>query len=300
MRNTGVYPTGLLEVALAFAEFSFLGPQLWARNHASTQPVVGRADVNVSLTSYGKRISTVWKTIETIGMGTIRPHRLILWLDDAATVANPPASLQRLQVRGLEIRHCPDYGPHKKYFPYVNEILPEEPTRTLVTADDDVYYPTEWLAELLAAHRPGEVTAFRARVRSDGAYRSWPMCTTTEPSEKVFATGVSGVAYCPRLLHTLRARGDEFTTVCPRADDYWLHYAAVATGIPIRQVRDVPANWWEMVMKASRGLWDGDGSANDAVASQARRAWETPQYRVATTVDLLSAPATASRPSGKC
>ena len=48
------------------------------------------------------------------------------------------------------------------------------------------------------------------------------MCTTTEASESVFATGVSGVAYPPELLGALRDRGDVFAQVCPRADDYWL------------------------------------------------------------------------------
>jgi hypothetical protein len=274
MRNTGVYPADRLAWALADTGRALLRLRLRVTNHLSTEPVVGSGDTNVSLTSYGNRIATVWKTIETIGSGVVRPRRLILWLDDGDTVANPPAPLRRLQDRGLEIRHCHDYGPHKKYFPYVNEILPEESDRTLVTADDDVYYPPTWLAELLDAHRPGEVTAFRARIRSDGPYYSWPLCTTTEASEKVFATGVSGVAYTPRLLHSLKGRGDAFTRVCPKADDYWLHYAAVATGIPIRQVRDVAAYWWAMPSGSDR-LWDGTGGANDAVALQTQRAWQS-------------------------
>jgi len=276
MRNNGVLPRDPLVMAAALAELAALGPRLRARNARSTAPIVGDGAANVSLTSYGARIATVWKTIETIGAGTVKPRRLILWLDDAATVADPPMRLKRLQARGLEIRLCPDYGPHKKYFPYVEEILPDEPERTLVTADDDVYYPATWLAELLAAHRPGEVTAFRARIRSDAPYSSWPLCTTTESSDKVFATGVSGVAYPPRLLHALRDRGTEFMRVCPRADDYWLHYAAVATNTPIRQVRDVAAYWWEMVIASHRGLWDGKGTANDAIAEQTKRAWLSP------------------------
>lgn len=273
MRNIGVYPKGPLDWVFAYVEFGSMSPRLRVRNLRSADPIVGSGDANVSMTSYGKRIASVWKTIETIGLGTVKPRRVILWLDDGAAVADPPASLRRLQARGLEIRRCRDYGPHKKYFPYVNAVLPNEPERTLVTADDDVYYPPSWLAELLAAHRPHEVTAFRARIRSDAPYGSWPLCRTSEPSEHVFATGVSGVAYPPELLHTLKAHGDAFTKVCPRADDYWLHYAAVATGIPIRQVRDVAAYWWEVVLASNRGLWDGEGCANDAVAQQAQRAW---------------------------
>ncbi|TLH65811.1 hypothetical protein C1S79_16710 [Mycolicibacterium phocaicum] len=274
VRNIGIQPTDPLGWMFTFAELGTLGPRLLVRNRRSVDPIVGTGAANVSLTSYGKRISTVWQTIETIGAGTVKPHRLILWLDDRDAYLDPPATLKRLQARGLEIRHCRDYGPHKKYFPYLNEILPAEPDCTLVTADDDVYYPPGWLAELLAAHRPGEVTAFRARIRSDGPYRTWPMCTTTEASESVFATGVSGVAYPPELLGALRDRGEAFAEVCPRADDYWLHYAAVSTGIPIRQVRDVAAYFWPIVLVASRGLWDGSGTANDAIAARTRQTWQ--------------------------
>ncbi len=273
MRNTGAIPKNPIKYLPALAEFLVQEPRLRVVNHRSTAPIVGDAPANVSLTSYGARIATVWKTIETIGAGTVRPRRIILWLDDVASLANPPAALRRLCARGLELRYCRDYGPHKKYYPYVCEIFPDEPERTLVTADDDVFYPPGWLEELLAAHRPDEVTAFRARIRTDAPYRSWRTCATIEPSERVFATGVSGVAYPPRLLATLRQRGDQFADICPYADDFWLHYAAVATGVPIRQVRDTSVLWWAMPRTAARGLWDGAGTANDAIAEGTRRAW---------------------------
>ena len=271
--NTGVDPQTPAELARAFVEFGLLGPRLYLTNRQSRRPVVGAGPANVSLTTYGKRISTVWKTIETIASGTVRPRRLILWLNDAAVMADPPATLRRLQARGLEIRLCADYGPHKKYFPYVRDILPHAPDTTLVTVDDDAYYPRTWLEELLTAHRPGEVTTFRARVRNAGPYGSWPVCTRDEAPPYVFATGVSGVAYPPELLRVLRARGDAFMQVCPRADDFWLHYAAVATGVPIRQVRKTAALFWAMPVAANHGLWDKKGTANDAIAARAAAAW---------------------------
>ncbi|MDX1872735.1 hypothetical protein SBI67_11420 [Mycolicibacterium sp. 120266] len=271
--NTGTNPTNPLTWCAAVAEYTALSVQLGHVNRTSTAEIVGNADVNVSLTSYGNRIATVWRTIETIGAGTVKPRRIILWLDDAAAMAALPPSLKRLQARGLEIRRCLDYGPHKKYFPYVNEILPDEPDRTLVTADDDVYYPPNWLDELLNAHRPNQVTAFRARIRTDGPYRDWPMCATTEPSDTVFATGTSGVAYPPAVLRTLKDHGDEFAQICPRADDFWLHYAAIASGVPVRQVRATAALWWSIPVLSNHGLWDGTGDANDAIAAPTRRAW---------------------------
>lgn len=270
--NIGVTPRNPVAWCAAASEFALLNLQVRRANQSSTSPIVGDADANVSLTSYGPRIATVWKTIESIGAGSVKPRRIMLWLDDPAALADPPASLQRLQARGLEIRGCPDYGPHKKYFPYVTSILPEHPTSTLVTADDDVYYPATWLEELLAAHLPEQVTAFRARIRTDGPYRQWALCSTTKASDTVFATGTSGVAYSEPVLQALRERGDEFTTVCPRADDFWLHYATIASGLKVRQVRNTAALWWSTSL-SKEGLWDGTGRANDSIALDTRKAW---------------------------
>lgn len=272
-RNTGTRPESPLALCAALIALVLQHIRLHRTNRYSRVGVVGNADANVSLTSYGRRISTVWQAIETIGAGGVKPRRLILWLDDTAALADLPPSLKRLQARGLEIRSCADYGPHKKYFPYVNEIWPLEPARTLVTADDDVLYPANWLNDLLRVHDPNQVTAFRARIRHDGPYRTWPMCTTTAASDKVFATGTSGVAYPPAVLRALRNRGDEFTRVCPRADDFWLHYATLASGLQVRQVRQTAALWWSVPTALNRGLWDGTGSANDAIASQTRQFW---------------------------
>jgi hypothetical protein len=278
VKNNGVTPRtpigwGVLQVQVWFYS-------LWLRavNRWSRQPVTGDCDVDVSLTSFGRRIRSVWKTLETIGRGAERPRRIVLWLDDEDVVQNPPESLRRLMRRGLEIKHCADYGPHKKYFPYVME---KPPTRTLVTADDDMFYPRAWLAKLVAAHRAGEVTAYRARIRTDGSYGTWPMCTTNESSPQVFATGVSGVAYPPQLLTVLREQGDSFLSVCPRADDYWLHFAAAASDTPVRQVSDVAADWWPLRIAPS-GLWieNVKKTANDSVCEPTERAWTRSANRV--------------------
>lgn len=243
------------------------------RNRTTHESITGDNAVNVSLTSYGKRISKVWMAIESIGLGAVKPARVILWLDDEEVVANPSDPLQRLQERGLEIRHCRDYGPHKKYFPYVSEVLDAQPDVPLVTADDDVIYPVTWLSELMTAHHDEHVTAFRARIRTAAPYRTWPLCETTAPSERVFATGVSGVAYPVKVLAALRDRGDRFMSVCPRADDFWLHYAALATGTPVRQVRCEAAEWWSNLSMLASGLCRQNITANDRISSAARYAW---------------------------
>lgn len=248
---------------------------LYAVNMCSRRPIIGDCDIDVSITTYGERTRRTWRTLETIGRGTLRPRRIVLWHEDEKVVANPPRALRRLERRGLTIRLCCDYGPHKKYFPYVMERNLEGP---LVTADDDVLYPRGWLAGLVATQQHDEVLAYRAKIMSDDPYVLWPLCRSTVPSENLMATGVSGVLYPPRVLKALRQRGDEFMQVCPRADDFWLHYAAAASGVLTRQVAESAATWWP-TRPRQQGLesYNRLGGGNDAIRKAAESAWLRPR-----------------------
>jgi hypothetical protein len=222
---------------------------LMLRNRFSRSPVAsGDAGPVVSLTTYGKRAYGVYLAIESIARGNALPSRLILWVDDAAFFANLPATLLRLKRRGLEIRFCKNYGPHKKYYPYVESQ--DTFTGPLATADDDVIYPRSWLAGLLAAQRqfPGCVNCYRARVMTlhEGkiaAYRDWPLCASTAPSFRTVATGVSGVIYPRALLEDLKSAGTAFESRCPKADDLWLHVQAIRAGFHIRQIQPEPIHF---------------------------------------------------------
>lgn len=214
----------------------------------SGKSLVGSHPVVVSLTSYGARVAEVAITIESIGRGSTRPARLILWLDEQDTLDNLPSDLLRQRSRGLEIRPTEDVGPHKKYFPYVmserRHVLP------LATADDDVIYPRSWLRLLVEANRqfPTAVSCYRANivcVEGDklAPYNSWPRCRNTVASATRFATGVSGVIYPPTMLEDLARRGDAFRSTTPRADDVWLHWVALRTSRPVRQLSSRPRHF---------------------------------------------------------
>jgi hypothetical protein len=196
----------------------------------------------VTLTTHGDRVGSVHVTIESIGRGRIRPSQILLWLDDEAVYADLPTALRRQMNRGLEVRLSPNYGPHTKYFPYVAGQEGDAPP--LVTADDDVIYPSYWLQRLIEQHRqfPDAVIAYRARrilFSPDGSmrpYEEWPFSEVRGPSQANFGTGHSGVLYPAAMQSELRARGDSFMDICARADDVWLHHTAVRAGIGVRLV----------------------------------------------------------------
>jgi len=200
--------------------------------------------VDVSLTSHSGRIDLVYLTIESIARGRVLPRKITLWLNDADVVADPPGHLARLVRRGLSIRLAHNYGPHTKYYP---EICGSEPSAPLVTADDDILYPEDWLSDLIESHRanPRAIICHRAhRISFEegrlAPYRRWGACNTTNASILNFATGVSGILYPAEFLQILKERGASFVQKCPRNDDVWLHATAVGANFPVMQVRDVP------------------------------------------------------------
>lgn len=219
--------------------------EIWSLRRQSrlcSDLVTGDSDAIVSLTAYGRRVRTVYLTIESIARGTTRPRALILWLDDEDVLSSAPPELRRLVDRGLEIRYAPPLGSHKKYFPALDLAIDRNVAR-LVTVDDDVLYPRWWLKRLMdvAQSAPSAVVAYRARrvpLTSDGLapWAEWPLCRSVEPSLLHFGIGEAGIAYPQSVIRALKARGLGFLSIAPRADDVWLHSTAVSAGIPTRQV----------------------------------------------------------------
>jgi hypothetical protein len=215
----------------------------WMRlmNRFGWSPITHPGGPVVSMTTYGNRIQSVHLAIESIGQGQIRPSRVILWIDDASLVDNLPIGIRRLQKRGLEVKLCNNYGPHKKYYPYL-ESLPEVEA-PLVTADDDLLYPRYWLKRLVKAFQqfPDVVNCHRARVmvlNQDGIakYKSWELADSMKPSFCHFAGGGAGAMYPLPLQRALKQEGTAFLDCCPKADDIWLHVQALRAGYKIRQI----------------------------------------------------------------
>lgn len=214
------------------------------KNIVSSSQITGDAEVVVSLTSHGDRLSMVHLSIESIARGTVKPKRVILWLDGQDHLGPLPRPIERLKARGLEVRGSGDQvGPHTKYFPYVMSESPH--VLPLVTADDDLIYPRSWLAGLVRVYLDEGsdlIICYRAHkvlLRDDdiAPYLTWPEVSDATPSLGNFATGVSGVIYPPAILDFLRAAGKGFHKRCDKADDIWLHISALRSRVPVRQVQ---------------------------------------------------------------
>ena len=196
----------------------------------------------VSLTSYPPRYPTLHLTLRSLLAQRVRPDRLILWI--AHHDMQPlPGEVRELERHGLEIRACDDLKSFKKLIPSLEAF----PDAFIATADDDLYYPTDWLAELgeawmaepsITCHR-----AHRLMRSSDGRiapYLRWQVDVQDErahrPSADLVPTGAGGIFYPPHSLDPRVTDRSEFERLCPHGDDLWFYWCARLAGTAIRKV----------------------------------------------------------------
>jgi len=220
-------------------------------NFYSDRSILGHNDVVVSMTSYGNRIKQVHRAIESIGRGSQKPRRFILWLSTKDLNRPLPIPLERLKRRGLEVCGCEDTKSFKKFYPYVTSL---KSTYPLVTSDDDLFYPRWWLSSLLEFSNiyPDNIIAHRCKVISLkenklAPYESWEFVNQSLVfSKRFFPTSGAGVIYPFHFLRFLSRAGNDFLKCCPNADDLWLHVNSVRADILSCQTYDSPMELIQM------------------------------------------------------
>lgn len=275
----------------------FLTLYFFLRNRFASRKVFDfESDVDVSLTSYGERLKTVYLTIESIASGDDRPRSLFLFLSKEDEVSIP-TSLKRLANRGLQIIYTRDLGPHTKYYPYLEAQVNDKASHDcpgLVTADDDKIYPNTWLRELRAARKehPKSILCFRAREIKviDGQiapYKTWPLHVGPTDA-KLFLTGVSGVLYPQPFLFALKGRGLGFVESCLKADDIWLNLVALRSRTNIVQIRNEAVEFPNIPLSSRSALHKlnvGEGGNDRSISAL---------YTFEDVEMLVSAPATST------
>lgn len=190
----------------------------------------------VSLTTFGKRIMDVYLVVESIMQQTVKPNRIILWLDETEfDDSRLPVLLKRLCSRGLEIRYCPNIRSYKKIIP----TLKLAPEATIVTIDDDVVYPLDFLEKLVDAYKDDKkcVYFYRGRYidkRKKGLapYGSWKMVKTAGKRMDILPTGIGGVMYPQGCFADSVLDESTFMDLCPKADDIWLRAMTILKEYP--------------------------------------------------------------------
>lgn len=237
------------------------------------------SDLIISLTSYPGRISVVHKTVESLLNQTVRPDLVVLWLAPEQfpnKEKDLPDTLRSLIGHGLTVDWYADIRSYKKLIP----TLIKYPNATIITADDDIIYPRNMVADLLDMHkrRPMDICAHRIRKINIKHNRIMPYINwhLSERRHSIFnlfrrhsykflcGTG-AGTLYPPHSLHPDVLNADKFICLCPHQDDIWFWAMAVHNNRKIS-----PTNTGYKLSKhvinqvQSTGLWD---TVNSAVES---------------------------------
>lgn len=197
--------------------------------------------VILSLTSYPARIRTVHRTIQTLLQQSYCPDRVILWLADSQFprgMYDLPKELISLRNQGLEIQWTKDLRSYKKLIPAL-KLYPQD---IIVTVDDDILYPNDWLDNLVKAYEKNPTCIHAGRVHGIeflnpqklAPYDKWCMeIANGTSSYRNFFTGCGGCLYPPNSLHRDVLNEEVFMKLCPNGDDIWFWAMAVLSGTKV-------------------------------------------------------------------
>lgn len=196
--------------------------------------------VIISLTTFPARINTVYKTISTLLQQTIKPDRVVLWLaSEQFKDKILPENLIRLQEYGLEIKWTEkDIRSFKKLIPSLKEF----PEDIIITADDDIFYPDDFVENLYNAYleNPEYIHANRAfmvKKKLNGRLyiksRNYQYNSSYLPSFRNELMSGYGTLFPPHSLSDIAIDDSIFMKVMPTNDDIWAWGMAVLNGTKI-------------------------------------------------------------------
>lgn len=209
----------------------------------------------ISLTSYPARIPALHHTLKTLLNQTVKADMVILWLNPEQFPngeSDLPDAILGLKELGLTI----DWYHNVKSYTKLIPALHKYPDDIIVTADDDILYPENWLELLYKGYQkyPYSIQCHRAfgiteKEKSLAPYKEWSRGqiipgrgamgingNDTIPDLKKFFTGVSGVLYPPHSLHPDVFNEQTFKELAPTEDDVWFWAMAIRNNTTINVV----------------------------------------------------------------
>lgn len=223
------------------------------------------SDVIVSLTTYPARIKSVWVTVASLLNQTYKPRKVVLYLAKEQFpngLEELPAKLLRLQKRGLEIVFVEDdLKPHKKYYYAFSEYRND----SVITADDDIFYPENHIELLVEASKrfPDSIICARSHqikykdpsAKEFAPYNSWPEILTDESDLFTMPIGCNGVLYKPARFSDELFDADKIKKYALYTDDIWLKVMELKDNIKAYNCVKEPLVYFDNIFTMNTGLW---------------------------------------------
>jgi hypothetical protein len=242
----------------------------------------------VSLTSFPERMYEIHYTLYSLLNQTMKPDEIILWLAEEQfpnLEDDVPIKVKKFKEHGLTIKWTNDIKSYKKLIP----TLKEYPNDIIVTADDDAFYPENWLEQLYKEYDGKNIVAHRVREISTDEYNNilpyinWKLIRINNDinlslnqdsysSFTNFFTGVGGILYPPHSLHEDVLNQDLFENLSPNTDDIWFWAMALKNN---RKIKIVPNGYSKVIninplrrlnLLNERTLWSENSQGGNDIA----------------------------------
>lgn len=198
-------------------------------------------NIIVSLTSYSTRIFNVHLTVESLLNQTLKPNKIILWLNEPFNFENIPLILKKQVERGLEVRFVRDLRSYDKLI----HALKEFPNDTIITCDDDILYPFDFVERLVIPHlkEPGTIFFYRGHQmvfdvdKNILPYKKWNIDGAVSHNSLLnFPNGGAGTLYPPNSLSENVHDEETFMELAPDADDIWFRAMSLKKGTLCKKI----------------------------------------------------------------
>ncbi len=228
----------------------------------------------ISLSSSPQRINTLDLTLYSLFNQNLLADKVVLWLaqdEFPEGEKDVPARVLSFKEKGLEIFFCDNLRAYKKLIPSLSKYEDD----IIVTANDDVFYDSNWLRLLYDAYeaKPECCHAHSARKISLTEsneltpYTSWQIIKTSTEEQASFThffTGNGGVLYPPHVFHKDVTNRELFEQLSPDNDDLWFWAMLVLKGTKINVVENnisEPVDLgiddsWEKILSTNKGAND--------------------------------------------
>lgn len=195
-------------------------------------------NVIVSLTSYNRRVyKSVPFTVFSILTQSIRPEKVVLWLDEKTwNNENIPFALRRM-IRWsniFEIRYCEDIKSYTKLIP----SLKTYPDKAIITIDDDIYYSKQMVKQLYIKYISAPRFIYSLRTAT---YKIEIDDVTYSPT---ILLGYSGVLYPPNSLSNLVFDRNIYMRLCLHLDDLWFYVMGIINGYKTKSCNDTNIRYY--------------------------------------------------------
>ena len=196
----------------------------------------------VSLSAEEESFDNLEYTLYSIFNQKVKPDNILLWVSNEYELSDLPYSVTKFVKSGLDIRFVEYKASYTKIIYALNEFK----DCIIVTADENIYYPKNWLGKLYLSYisNPNDIHVHSAVKISEKQDKTTPVCewnkfvNTEKASYKYFPVQTGGVLYPPNCFTREVSREDVYKKKINTTWDIWSWVMVLLSDRKIRIVKN--------------------------------------------------------------